>query len=141
MYNIKEVSELMGISPYTLRYYEKIGLLNFVKRDQNGVRQFSKKDLVTLNTIFRLKETDMPLREIKRYLALIDQGIDSVSERKALMQKQQQKVEQKIAQLQKALVTINAKVKYYQTAEKEHRLDVCHDDREEFIRKIINTQL
>ena len=51
MYNIKEVSELMGISPHTLRYYEKIGLLEFVKRNEQGVREFSESDLLTLNTI------------------------------------------------------------------------------------------
>lgn len=45
----------MGISDYTLRYYEKIGLLSFVKRNEVGVREFSRSDLLTLNTIRALK--------------------------------------------------------------------------------------
>lgn len=48
---IKNVSRIMGISTYTLRYYEKIGLLDFVDRDKNGVREFKPSDLLTLNTI------------------------------------------------------------------------------------------
>jgi DNA-binding transcriptional MerR regulator len=91
MYTIKEVSKMMGISAYTLRYYEKIGLLEFVHRNANGIRQFNDSDILTLNTIHRLKETGMPLQEIKHYLKLIDEGIDSVSERKEIMQAQHQK--------------------------------------------------
>lgn len=141
MYTIKEVSQLMGISAYTLRYYEKIGLLTFVHRDRNGARQFNKHDLLTLNTIYRLKETGMPLAQIKHYLKLIDQGIDSVSERKKLMAQQKQNVERQIKDLQTALITINAKLKYYQTAEKKHRLGVCHDDREVFVQRLLRGEL
>lgn len=131
----------MGISSYTLRYYEKIGLLPFVHRDANGVRHFSKRDIVILNSIYRLKQTGMPLADIKHYLKLIDQGLASVTERKELMEHQKQIVEQQIKELQDALVTINAKVKYYQTAEQEHKLDVCNDDREEFIQRLMRGNL
>ncbi|KFI40010.1 putative MerR family transcriptional regulator [Bifidobacterium actinocoloniiforme DSM 22766] len=75
--SIQEVSDLMGISSYTLRYYEKIGLLSFVRRDAHGVRQFEPEDLLTLNTVRCLKETGMPLKEIKHYLTLIQEGMAS----------------------------------------------------------------
>ena len=55
-YRIKDVSDLLGISTYTLRYYEKIGLLKFVKRDENGVREFEPDDLMTLCTIIYLRK-------------------------------------------------------------------------------------
>lgn len=136
MYTIKEVSEMMGISAYTLRYYEKIGLLEFVHRDANGIRQFNDSDILTLNTIHRLKETGMPLQEIKHYLKLIDEGIDSVSERKEIMQAQHQKIQAQIKELQEALQTIDGKVKYYQEAEKAHSLGVCHDDRDRLVQQL-----
>ncbi|WP_283584101.1 MerR family transcriptional regulator [Limosilactobacillus difficilis] len=138
---MKEVSQIMGLSAYTLRYYEKIGLLSFVKRDQNGIRHFSTSDLLTLNTIYRLKETGMSLSEIKHYLKLVSEGIDSVSERKVIMEQHREKIKQQMEELRKALVTIDAKVKYYQTAEKEGSLGVCHDERDEFVQKILNNQL
>lgn len=138
MYTIKEVSKMMGISAYTLRYYEKIGLLEFVKRDKNGVRQFSESDLLTLNTIYRLKDTGMPLQKIKHYLDLIDEGIDSVGERKKIMEEQKKSINHQIQKLEKALETIDAKIEYYDIAEKEHTLKVCDDDRSKLLNGILN---
>lgn len=74
-YQIKEVSELLGISIYTLHYYERIGLLNNVKRDQYGRREFSEDDILTLNTVECLKQTGMSLQNIKRYVQLVGEGI------------------------------------------------------------------
>ncbi len=64
MYNIKEVSELMGISPHTLRYYEKIGLLEFVKRNEQGVREFSESDLLTPELSNQVRKNYLPIRNI-----------------------------------------------------------------------------
>lgn len=109
---IKNVSRIMGISTYTLRYYEKIGLLDFVDRDKNGVRKFKPRDLLTLNTIECLKKTDMPLKDIKKYLNLVKEGITSVKERQQMFQKQKQKVENQIKELEVCLQTINKKLNY-----------------------------
>ena len=141
MFTIKEVSKMMGISAYTLRYYEKIGLLEFVHRDENGIRQFGISDILTLNTIYRLKETGMPLHEIKHYLKLIDEGIDSVSERKKIMETQRKEVQKQIKTLQQALVTIDVKINYYQKAERTHSLEACQDEHSEFIQKLLNGEL
>ncbi len=64
MYNIKEVSELMGISPHTLRYYEKIGLLEFVKRNEQGVRGFSESDLLTPELSNQVRKNYLLIRNI-----------------------------------------------------------------------------
>lgn len=138
MYSIREVSEIMGISIYTLRYYEKIGLLSFVKRNSAGQREFTKSDIVTLNTVYRLKQTGMSLKNIKHYLDLVAEGESSISERKDMFEKQKLVVEDQIKELNKALDTINAKVMYYREAEKQGTLAVCHDEREAFMQKIMN---
>lgn len=138
MYSISDVSEIMGISNYTLRYYEKIGLTSFVKRDENGVRKFSKSDIVTLNTVYRLKQTGMSLKDIKHYLKLVEAGVDTVSERKDMFQAQKAKVENQIAELQRSLETIDGKVHYYEEAEQHGSLAVCHDEREVFMQKILS---
>lgn len=57
------------------------------------------------------------------------------------MQAQQKKIEVQIKELQKALLTINGKLKYYEEAEKTHSLGVCHDERSEFIQKLLNGEL
>ena len=71
---------MLGISIYTLRYYEKIGLLKFVKRDENGIREFEPNDLIAISMTIYLRKTGMPLKEIKNYLQLAENGIDTVEQ-------------------------------------------------------------
>lgn len=139
-YQIKEVSELLGISIYTLRYYERIGLLNNVKRGQYGRREFSEDDILTLNTVECLKQTGMSLQNIKRYVQLVGEGIDTAPERLQLFERQQAKVEAQMQDLQEKLDLINGKVKYYQTAVEEGRLDVCHDEKSALVQKLLQKE-
>ncbi|MGL5898667.1 MAG: MerR family transcriptional regulator [Lactobacillaceae bacterium] len=136
-YHIKEVSEMLGISSYTLRYYEKIGLLSFVKRDDNGVREFLPKDLVTIKTIECLKKTNLPLKDIKNYFKLVDQGLDTAKERRELFVKQKQKVNKEIEELEKTLKMINYKLHYYDEVLKTGDLNSCDEERQELIADII----
>lgn len=136
-YHIKEVSEMLGISSYTLRYYEKIGLLSFVKRDDNGVREFLPKDLVTIKTIECLKKTNLPLKDIKNYFKLVDQGLDTAKERRELFVKQKQKVNKEIEDLEKTLKMINYKLHYYDEVLKTGDLNSCDEERQELIADII----
>lgn len=136
-YHIKEVSEMLGISSYTLRYYEKIGLLSFVKRDNNGVREFLPKDLVTIKTIECLKKTNLPLKDIKNYFKLVDQGLDTAKERRELFVKQKQKVNKEIEELEKTLKMINYKLHYYDEVLKTGDLNSCDEERQELIADIV----
>ncbi|BDR61200.1 GNAT family N-acetyltransferase [Lactobacillus xylocopicola] len=136
-FQIKDVSKLLGISTYTLRYYEKIGLLNFVKRNSNGDREFESRDLITINTVICLKQTGMPLKDIKNYLQLIAGGLATAEERKEMFLKQKQKVISEIADLQKALQVIDRKVSYYDEAVNSQSLDVCQEERQEWLQNIL----
>lgn len=136
-YRIKDVSELLGVSTYTLRYYEKIGLLNFVKRDENGIREFEPVDLMTINTIICLKETGMSLKNIKEYLKLADDGLNSVEKRKKLFLEQKQKVTKEIAALNKSMKIIDRKINFYNEAAKKQSLNVCQSDRKAWLEDIL----
>lgn len=70
MYTIKEVSKEYSLSQYTIRYYDKEGLLPFVKRDQFGRRVFSSEDMEQIGLICCLKETGMSIKDIKEYVDL-----------------------------------------------------------------------
>lgn len=137
-YSIKQVSELLGISIYTLRYYEQLGILDHVERDAHGWRQFSREDILVLNTVECLKQTGMPLKEIKYYVDLVAQGLPTVAERLQMFEKQQAKVDKQLAELQARKRVIDMKVKYYQTAVDKGSLDVCHDEKSELIRKLLH---
>ena len=67
--NIKKFSQITGLSSHTLRYYEKVGLIE-VPRDSKGHRNFSADDLRWVECLKRLKKSSMPLREIKKFASM-----------------------------------------------------------------------
>ncbi|MRN55044.1 MerR family transcriptional regulator [Paenibacillus sp. LC-T2] len=67
-FSIAEISKSTGLSYDTIRYYEKIGLLPPVSRKENGQLEYEKSDLDRLIFITHLKKTNMPLKEIERYM-------------------------------------------------------------------------
>jgi DNA-binding transcriptional MerR regulator len=68
MYTIRQVAELTGFSPDTLRYYEKIGLLNSPQRGSGGVRAYSDDNVQMMNSINCLKKTGLSLEDIKEFI-------------------------------------------------------------------------
>lgn len=64
-YNIGEFAKILKINKETVRYYEKIGLLNEPKRNNNGYREYTKEDIERLNFILVSKNNGFSLKEIK----------------------------------------------------------------------------
>ena len=71
-YTISEFAEKTEISAYTIRYYEKEGLLSCIER-KNGRRVFKDEDFFTINVIIHLKNIGMSIKDIKTYLDLYRQ--------------------------------------------------------------------
>ncbi|NOJ70468.1 MerR family transcriptional regulator [Paenibacillus alvei] len=70
MYSIGEAARLTGISAYTLRYYEQIGLLHSPQRlggKPDGVRQYDEQDVRFIQFIYGLKQTGMKLEDIAAF--------------------------------------------------------------------------
>lgn len=114
-YTISEIAEKMGVSVHTLRFYDKEGLLPFVER-VNGRRVFKDSDFAWLRVLSCLKNTGMPLKEIRRYVELCQLGDASLRERQEIILKQKKAIEDQIRFLQENLKVIEYKVWYYQTA-------------------------
>lgn len=111
--NIKMFSNLVGLSDYTLRYYEKIGLLKNVQRNTSGHRVYTEKDVKWVGFVIRLKETAMPLEEILEYARLRELGNNSVLERQALLEQHQQRLKAHIEQQQSHLSALEYKIDLY----------------------------
>lgn len=128
-YSIGEVSSKTGISVYTLRYYDKEGLMPFVNRNsENGRREFSEKDLDFLSLISCLKRTGMQLSEIREFINWCMEGDSTLNERLQLFYKQKEVVEDKIREQLKNLEKINHKIDYYQRACEAGTESVVEDD-------------
>ncbi|MGH3752575.1 MAG: MerR family transcriptional regulator [Pseudonocardiaceae bacterium] len=109
---IGEVAELTGVSAHTLRYYERAGLVE-VGRDAGGRRVYDSEALARVIFVTRLRSSDMPIRDIARYLALVGQGEDSVPARLALMQSHRAAIQHRIQELHEALAVIDYKIATY----------------------------
>ncbi len=111
--NIKNFSKISGISAHTLRYYEKIGIFHEINRNHNGHRDFSENDILWAEFIKRLKETGMPLEQIKQYALLRKQGEQTADARMQLLITHATALKKKIADEKQHLKKINEKIKYY----------------------------
>ena len=75
MYTIKDIANIVGESEHTIRFYCKEGLFPFATRDKNNVRKFTEADIEGVNIVLCLRDTGMPLSEIKHYMDLCTEGI------------------------------------------------------------------
>lgn len=114
-YTISQVAQMMGVTPSTLRYYDKEGLLPNVKR-VNGIRVFEDTDFSWLCILNCLKGTGMPIRQIKKYVDLCAEGDATLEQRYAIIKEQRQHVLDQIEQLNFYLKELDYKDWYYQEA-------------------------
>jgi DNA-binding transcriptional MerR regulator len=114
-YTIKQVAEKMNLTVYTLRYYEKEGLLPFVQRDRTGNRAFDENDLEWLSVICCLKNTGMPIRQIKQYICWCLEGDETRESRKQMLIEHRRDVLKQIKELKYNLEKIDYKISHYDT--------------------------
>ncbi|AEG60975.1 MerR family transcriptional regulator [Desulforamulus ruminis] len=112
-YSIKEVSEKFNITPYTLRYYEKEGLLPSIQRAQNGVRDYTDVDLEWLQLVCCMRATGMSIAYIKNYVDLCRLGEDTVPQRRQIILKQKEIIETHIQEYTDLLKLVNKKLAHY----------------------------
>jgi DNA-binding transcriptional MerR regulator len=112
-FTIKQVSEKVNLSVYTLRYYDKEGLLPFITRDQAGNRVFHENDLDWLDLICCLKNTGMPIKQIGTFIQWCMEGDASLNARREMLIEHRQTVIQQINELQDNLEAIKHKIDHY----------------------------
>lgn len=112
-YTIKQVAERVDLTEYTLRYYEKEGLLPSIERDEHGIRQFKENDIEWIRLICCLRDTGMSISKIKDYVDLSIEGDSTIELRRQIILNQKMVTEQKIEEMNKNLVMINKKLKHY----------------------------
>lgn len=110
---ISEVSKLTKLKPHTLRYYESIGLIKAIKRNESGKRVYSQQDLKWLEFIIRLRETGMNISKMKEYARLRYLGDETISERKNIMQEHLESINQEIERLSEAKKFVENKIQVY----------------------------
>ena len=112
---ISEVAELTGLTPHTLRYYERVGLIAPVLRAVGGQRRYAASDLEWIRFLLRLRETRMPIGQMQRFARLRAEGDSSVSERRQMLEAHLAAVQASIATMQGAALALQGKIEIYRT--------------------------
>ncbi|WP_435308133.1 MerR family transcriptional regulator [Sebaldella termitidis] len=126
-YSIGEISKMMNVAPSTLRYYEKEGLLPFIKRSESGIRVFGESDFGWFSIIHCLKQAGMSIKDIKKYMDMIAEGDSSIGERLDIFEKQRAKVERQIKELNQIREVLEYKCWYYETTEEIGSVDAVEN--------------
>lgn len=134
-YTIKDISKMFGISIYTIRFYDKEGLLPFVMRNKSGNRVFTESDVSLFRTICCLKNTGMQLKDIKKYIDFCMEGPSTIDSRKKLLLEHQEVILGQISTLNENLDLIRSKIEKYASPDavqiiNEERKQV-HDEKRE----------
>ncbi|MBB1425284.1 MULTISPECIES: MerR family transcriptional regulator [Shewanella] len=111
--NMKAFSTLAGLSSYTLRYYEKVGLLNNIQRNSSGHRVYTAKDLEWINFVKRLKDTGMALTKIQQYAQLRSLGPGTVLDRQQLLECHKDQLQAHIELQKNHLLALENKISLY----------------------------
>lgn len=115
-YSISQVAEKFDLTPHTIRYYDKEGLLPFIDRTKAGNREFSDSDLDWLKLICCLKNTGMPIKQIKQYIQWCLQGDDTLEIRRQMFLDHRKEVLKQMEDLKENLKTIDYKLSLYDTS-------------------------
>ncbi|MFB5676907.1 MerR family transcriptional regulator [Paenibacillus terreus] len=113
MYSINEVAAMCDVTAHTLRFYDKEGLLPFVGRNGAGNRIFSERDLGIVKFICCLKNTGMPIKEIKKYIEMAMAGEETAETRRDMILEHRKEVLRQIDELKKSLTILDLKVAFY----------------------------
>lgn len=113
---ISEVSKKYNLSVDTLRYYEKIGLIDSVNKTL-GVRNYSNEDCLRIEFIICMKHAGLSLDDIKTFIDLNKQGDKTIPARLEILKQQKIILETEIENKKKTLDYLNYKIKLYQDKE------------------------
>jgi MerR family transcriptional regulator, aldehyde-responsive regulator len=111
---IAKVSEQYSISTDTLRYYERIGLIPAVCRNENGIRDYSDLDLKRVEFIRCMRSAGFPVETLIDYMDLVQQGDQTVEARKEILKEQRDQLVTRMQEMQKTLDLLNRKIAGYE---------------------------
>jgi MerR family transcriptional regulator, aldehyde-responsive regulator len=125
---IAEVSERYGISTDTLRYYERIGLLPMVHRNDSGIRDYTDVDLRRVEFIKCMRSAGLPIEVLIEYVGLVQQGDVTIAARKEILQEQRALLAVRISEMQKTLDILDYKISVYENTVLKREKEMLHTD-------------
>lgn len=113
---IREVSEKYGVTPDTLRYYEKIGMIPPVTRNASGIRDYTTEDLRWVELAKCMRASGLSVEAMVRYVQLFQQGDETIPDRLSLLLSQRTELLEKREKIDAALEWLERKIDRYEDA-------------------------
>ena len=111
---IKEVSEKYDISPDTLRYYERIGLIPKVPRNKNGIRDYDEESCGWIELMKCMRKAGVQIEALIEYVSLFKEVDSTINARKEILIEQLNKLIEKMEDMQDSLDRLNHKIDRYE---------------------------
>jgi DNA-binding transcriptional MerR regulator len=119
---IKMTGEKYGISQYTLRYYEKMGMIPPVTRTPSGIRDYKSEDLEWVELVLCMRNAGLPVKVMVEYLKLFQMGDSTILDRLQLLIAQQENLLEQKKKIDATLDRLNYKISRYEIAVKTGKL-------------------
>ena len=113
---IAEVSEQYKISSDTLRYYERVGLIPTVNRNESGIRDYNELDLRRVEFIKCMRSAGLPIEVLIEYVALVQKGDKTIETRREILREQRELLTARMREMQKTLEILDHKIEVYENA-------------------------
>ncbi|MCI8506756.1 MAG: MerR family transcriptional regulator [Lachnospiraceae bacterium] len=112
-YTVKEISEKMGLTDHTVRFYTDKGLLP-CRRDKNNRRIFDEESINWLRTIQCLRKCGISIEDIRAYSALCTEGSSTLNARYEFMKKQRTIALKRLEEAKELVRYMEHKVRHYE---------------------------
>ena len=119
---IQDVARATGLTPHTLRYYERIGLIHPIQREENTRRCYTTDDIGWIDFLLKLRATGMSIKDMQRYAELQRRGDRTLPQRVEMLKSLRDKVEAHMEEMNEHLKLIYYKIDYYQNVIEEKEL-------------------
>ncbi len=114
---IDEVAKHTGLTAYTLRYYERIGLISPISRAPGGQRRYAASDMAWIEFLLRLRTTHMPIGKMQVFATLRGAGDATVPDRRKMLEAHLTEVLAEIEAMHQSADALKAKIAYYRALE------------------------
>lgn len=113
-YSVTQASKMLGISSYTLRYYDDLGLFPFLHKNDAQKRLFSEADLKWAKLIECLRGSGLSIKDVQQYVAMCNVGNSTIPQRLEMLKPQRENLIRKIEEEKNQLKLLEFKIDYYE---------------------------
>ena len=115
---IKEVCEKFDLTPDTLRYYERVGVIPEVNRTKGGIRDYSEQDIKWVENAVCMRSAGVPVEMLIEYVKLFQEGDSTITARRDLLMEAREEVQKNLDKYQATMDRLNYKISRYEEAVK-----------------------